>query len=191
MQHTNEIIKDPRDRAEADAERTKGTTGYLVYHHRPGPQRERFELWVLVAGCQRETRGTDSQTWIVPWLHRLVLHTKSRLNFCETVTRTRTPLRPSLCRLWMRWTRLLSKILGTGTSTTCFQMLCGTRPRVITSVRFRVCDSLLIDGTFFRSVTSVTRIGSNCTCGYLDMVFPGICGGLVNVFLSPSSVAAS
>ena len=32
--------------------------------------------------CQRETRGTDPQTWIVPWLHQLVLHTSSRLNFC-------------------------------------------------------------------------------------------------------------
>ena len=32
--------------------------------------------------CQREMRGTDSQTWIVPWLHRLVLPSSSRLNFC-------------------------------------------------------------------------------------------------------------
>ena len=45
----------------------------------------------------------------------------------------------------MRWTRLLSWILGTGTSTTCFPMRSETRSRV--------CDSLLIDGTVFRSVT--------------------------------------
>ena len=36
------------------------------------------ELWVLVAGVS----ANDSQTWIVAWLHQLVLHTSSRLNFC-------------------------------------------------------------------------------------------------------------
>ena len=77
--------------------------------------------------CQRETRGTEPQTRIVPWLHRHVLHTSSRLNFCELRLELGTPLRPALCRLRMRWTRLHSRILGTGTSTTRFRMRSETR----------------------------------------------------------------
>ena len=59
----------------------------------------------------------------------------------RSATRTRAPLRPSLCRLWMRWTRLLSRILGTGTSTTCFRMRSETRSGVITLTMSSVCLS--------------------------------------------------
>ena len=59
----------------------------------------------------------------------------------RTVIRTWTPLRPSLCRLWMRWTRLFSRVLGTRTSTTCFQMRSETRSGVITLTMSSVCFS--------------------------------------------------
>ena len=64
----------------------------------------------------------------------------------------------------MRWTRLLSGILGT---LDINNLLSGCVLRldsgVIPLIRFRVCDSSLIDGTVFRSDDTVTRIGSNCT----------------------------
>ena len=74
--------------------------------------------------CQRETRGTDSQTWIVPWLHQLVLHTSSRLNFanCDSISDSS------------------SSITLSALDATCFRMRCETRSRVITltmsSMRF-------------------------------------------------------
>ena len=88
----------------------------------------------------------------------------------------------------MRWTRLLSGILGTWTSTTCFRMRSETRSGVIPLIRFRVCDSSLIDGTVFRSAT-LSRESAQIAVPRHGLSW--ICGGLVNVFLSPTSVVAS
>ena len=73
----------------------------------------------------------------------------------------------------MRWTRLLSRIWGTGTSTTCVRMRSDTRSRVITLTLSSVCFSEFSCG--------ISWISCGTSCG-IDVSV--VVGWVLNVLVS-------
>ena len=70
------------------------------------------ELWVLVHGVSAKRAGTDFSDMDCSLAAPACPSHVIEAELLRTATRTRTSLRPSHCRFWMSWKRLLSRILG-------------------------------------------------------------------------------